>query len=111
MKIPHKRYCIVCARPIKKRVSEIRVQPISLDHTANFMTAHINADLRTLDDCRRHTNAPFIISTRRRDGDLITAFTTWDGESYVDQYFCRNVCAVRQGYAAASHGHRFTWRG
>lgn len=109
MSIPHNRHCIVCGRAIAKRTQEVRVQPTSFNHTANFMTAQVQADLHSIEDCRRYTNAPYIISTRRRQG-LITAFSTWDGESYRDKFFCTNRCAMDQGYASAHHGARFVWK-
>ena len=37
----------------------------------------------------------------------IHAYSTWDGESYVDPYFCNGDHARCFAYAAAKHGLRF----
>ena len=35
------------------------------------------------------------------EGRHVYRATTWDGESYMDQFFCRNVCAEAMGRSAA----------
>jgi NAD(P)H-flavin reductase len=37
--------------------------------------------------------------------DYVSYVTTWDGESYRDQYFCGQPCAVRFAYLYAKDGH------
>lgn len=72
--------------------------------------ARVHEDLRTLADCKRHTNEPYVLSAMR-SGGLIVRFTVWDGVSYRHLgYFCTNRCAVDQGYASARSGARFTWK-
>lgn len=39
--------------------------------------------------------------TRAKSKTLIDEFSTWDGESYVDEFFCTGTCAQRYGYRMA----------
>jgi hypothetical protein len=38
---------------------------------------------------------------RKAGGDVIDSVTTWDGESYRDQFFCTDAHARQFGYATA----------
>jgi hypothetical protein len=40
----------------------------------------------------------------------VYSYTTWDGESYVDEFFCNGDHAQRFAYAAARHGLRLKGR-
>lgn len=107
MKRPSKA-CIVCGRPVRRWSEDIEVKPLSARGFSS--TAQVHADLRTLADCKRHTNQPHVLSAMRMGG-LIVRFTVWDGESYYLQgYFCTNRCATEQGFASAQNGHRYTWK-
>ncbi len=108
MKLRSKK-CIVCGRAIRKRVVDIMVLPVT-GTTGHSIRVDVEADLRTKADCARHTNAPFIVAIRRNREGFVTRFGTWDGESFVDRYFCTNSCAQSQGYASADSGQRFTWK-
>lgn len=105
---PPSKACIVCGRSVPRMSRDITVSPPSLDGGYDRQ-APVVADLRTLDDCRRHTNLPFVLSAKRLKG-LVVRFTVWDGESYLHRgYFCTNRCAMDQGFASAEHGERYTW--
>ncbi len=107
---PPSKKCIVCGRPVPRRTILYTVWPLS-NRTGGFTHAMIEADLRTVGDCRRHTNLPFIISTRRDRDGFINSFAAWDGESYSHGgYFCTGRCAQDQGYASAKHGNRYVWK-
>lgn len=109
---PRKRTCIVCGRDIPRRSTYVRVEASrgrqALDAYLSFHK--VVADLRSRDDCRRHTNEPWILSHIRNEEGLIILFTTWDGETYSDPHFCTDRCAAQQGRASAHHGDRFTWQ-
>lgn len=102
------RPCIVCKRPIPRRHDHVPVEPLT--GWSPHHEVSIKADLRTLADCRRHTNKPYILSATQNVSGMITGFNAWDGESYTSQYFCTNNCAMAQGLASAQHGHRYTWK-
>lgn len=36
---------------------------------------------------------------------LVSGFSTWDGESYADEFFCNGKCALRFAYVMARDGH------
>lgn len=105
--------CIVCGRNVPKSGAvDYHVNSPSTG-TANHWGAQVQSevDLKSIDDCRRHTNMPYIISAARNKDGFIRRFTAWDGERYQNGgWFCTNRCAIKQGMAAAQLGHRFTWR-
>lgn len=117
--------CIVCGKAIGKRLSHIwfreargeislgfgHVSPARLhgSRTSNGGMTELFLDHlpQTKEEAQRHSNHPIqrVISHR----GFITQASFWDGESYRDPYFDKGACAIKQGYAAAAHGHRFTW--
>lgn len=107
MKLPT-RACIVCSRPIKKRTTTVHIKP-----TEGFFPHRcddaVEATIRTRAECRRYTNAPYVLSHHTNNRGLVISFETWDGESFMDEFFCTNRCAQQQGYASARHGRRYTW--
>lgn len=100
--------CIVCGRRIPKRTSTVWVRP-STTRFSGGPSPVIDADLRTRADCKAYTNQLVISHQRNLDGHVVS-FETWDGSSYVNEYFCRQKCERAQGRAAAQHGARFTWK-
>lgn len=44
------------------------------------------------------------VSRNKYAGDKIVSFGEWDGESYVDEFFCTGRCARHFGYACAIDG-------
>jgi len=107
MKLPS-RPCIVCGRPIARRSETVHLAPS--EGWTPGMHQGIPADIKTREECRRFTNAPYIVSLKKNDEGWIYEFQKWDGESFMSSYFCTNRCAMDQGYAAAKHGHRYVWR-
>jgi len=116
--------CIVCGKPIAKRYSVVwfrqpqegapasvfgpAIEP-SPDGTRVGDTWFLAQRPINKEEAQRYSNHAIqrIIGWQ---GDAITGATYWDGESYMNQYFCKDKCAVAQGYASAHHGHRFRWR-
>lgn len=105
--------CIVCGRPIAKRIvyNSLRSQEQADRNIGGSNWRTVDTLPRTEEELARLTNAPQITKIYRhgRDGE-ITAFNTWDGESYKDKYFCSGTCATKQGYASARHGERFVFK-
>lgn len=101
------RPCIVCGRPIAKRTTTVYIVP-DTGWSPNYQ-GH-RADVKSRCECRRFTNAPYIVSHRKNGDGFIYSFETWDGETFTDKYFCTKSCAQAQGYAAAKFGHRFLWK-
>ncbi|TCM37759.1 hypothetical protein EDF59_110155 [Novosphingobium sp. ST904] len=109
MKAPRKA-CIVCGRPVPRRSTDVPVIAPSSDFNHHY-GSRVHADLKTLADCRRHTNMPYVISALKSPDGFIIRFTEWDGESYHNGgWFCTNRCAMAQGFAAAQHGQRYVWK-
>lgn len=109
-KLPSKK-CIVCGRPVPRWTIWYAVWPLANRDGRSTVLPMIDADLRSMADCHRHTNLPFILSARRDTDGFVTSFTAWDGESYHRQgYFCTGRCAEAQGFASAQNGTRFQWK-
>jgi hypothetical protein len=121
---PNRPRCIVCGKPIAKRFGALWFQrstdgsPASPfasattpkpDGTRINQTLYLDHPPTTKDEAARYVNQPIQRIIGMHNG-YISGVTTWDGESYIDRFFCRDKCAVRQGYASAHHGDRFTWK-
>lgn len=57
-------------------------------------------------ECQRLTNDRITSVRRSADGSAISKFTTWDGETYVDRFFCNGDHARSFAYVMATAGHR-----
>jgi len=61
---------------------------------------------KTVEDCQRLTNHPIMSvhgysgSSDREWWPFIDWFSTWDGESYRDPFFCTDACAAKYGRRA-----------
>lgn len=87
--------CLNCGKPIAKRTE-----------TVGFWHNREDAP-RSLDDCKRRTNAQ-VVSVRYWPDGKVQQFTTWDGRSYDPRFghFCRNECAGLFAWKAANKGVR-----
>jgi hypothetical protein len=70
---------------------------------------------KNLADCQKLTNETVVSVEYQYEQDdnyertgrkVIHSYSTWDGESYQDKFFCNGDHAKRFGYAAAHHGLR-----
>jgi hypothetical protein len=132
--------CIVCNKPIRKKTTTwyVRAPVEAREVTYKEICGHRMVDLEALeakpagtvestvggsiktvfvdefpttkDECSRLTNETVVSVSKHHSGQHIEKFSTWDGESYEDEFFDNGRCAQKQGYAAARHGHRFEWR-
>lgn len=58
---------------------------------------------RTKAECQRFTNYPITSVSRHHDGETLTSFNAWDGESYERRFrfFCTVNCAAAFGQIKA----------
>lgn len=106
VKLKKQPYCRWCGKPIAKRTT---------NHCLwKFGTGVDYNNPVTLDDCRKKTNEQ-VVSVKYsyytdEEGNTsktmrsVYSYNTWDGESYVDEYFCNGQHARNLGYAAAAKG-------
>jgi predicted nucleic acid-binding Zn ribbon protein len=100
---PPSRYCIVCAKAIPRRVKTVEVRSKTAPFTGHAGTPVV--DLRTIDDCRNYSGTEHVYALRLWHG-YVYRFSTWDGKTWRDEFFCSNQCAIAQGYISARAGHR-----
>jgi len=110
--------CLYCHKPIPKYTTHHYVEG------AKFSFG--KSPLVTLADLRKKTNEQIVSAKyhyeqeehvpnedythvkRRVSGRrTVYSYSTWDGESYIDPFFCNGEHARNFGYAAARHGLRF----
>lgn len=84
--------CRYCGKPIPKETEVI----------------HFRGDReppRTREEAQRLTNRPIIsIAYDAYEGvRYVQRISTWDGESYIDDFFCKGEHALRYGYFAVKN--------
>ena len=72
--------------------------------TTPIRPGEIVGDLRSKADCQRHANTA-VVSVRYWHDGRVSHFSTWDGESWVDPFFCGGPCRDRFAYVMARAGH------
>ena len=67
---------------------------------------------RSKGDCQRLVNETVVnVQYSKGENDrFVVRFSTWDGQSYQDEFFCTNNCAIALGYAMARKGWRLVAR-
>jgi hypothetical protein len=115
-------YCRWCARPIRKATVTVQIVPKLTENMKNTAySRYVAGDLpKTKQECQIFTNQQIVATSRRKVFDEtlgaakydhpqidvgISQFSEWDGESYVDPFFCSGTCAQKLGYAAAGSHH------
>ena len=120
--------CIVCDKAIAKRLTYIWFKDPEPARPAGMFGAAREAKIHgmredgpilsyvyldqfptTKQEAQKYSNGQLISVRKRSDGSISEA-AFWDGESYTKKYFCKDACAVKQGWASARHGDRFTWK-
>ena len=108
--------CIVCGKPIKKKMASLSFYPATLNGRENGTRSDSGRAIYLDDEFRprnkaeaqKYTNYE-IRSVSYGSGERIFSISWWEGE-YEDEFFHSQQCAARQGYAAARAGHRWTWK-
>ena len=108
--------CRYCGKKIAKRPTTVWLETKERDFPSNFRFSRylVVSELpRTKEDCQKLTNKTVISISRQvkydyetdtRSKEFIRSFNEWDGESYIDNYFCNGGHAKRFAYAVASAG-------
>jgi hypothetical protein len=114
-------YCRMCGKPVRKHTTQHYVE-----HPMGRGRFDFDAELVTREDLQKRTNQQ-IVSVKyhyeneeheRASEDIydnrwtrhvsgrrtVYSYTTWDGESYVGEFFCNGDCAEAMGYSAARAG-------
>lgn len=100
--------CRCCGKPIPRFTRTIYVVGPNSVQTKDVVVG----PLYSKEDCQRHTNHRVVSvrydDARHDDPDQrrkVWRFTTWDGVSYEDEFFCKGTCATRFAYVMAHAGH------
>lgn len=97
--------CIYCHKAIPRRVNYVEVRSSVAPFACHAGTPI--ADLRTIEDCRKYSRTEHVYALRLWHG-YVYRFSTWDGKTWRDPYFCKDNCAKAFGYTAAKAGWKVT---
>lgn len=114
--------CRCCGRPIKKYATTVYVKDdlTKVEWGKSGLGCRqidVPARLLSKQDCQRHSNqivisVDYTIDYKDDEPDQSTRrihhFNEWDGETYVDQFFCTGTCAQRFGRLAADRTKLWT---
>lgn len=102
--------CRYCGKAIRKRTRTNWIESERKPHMTNTsFSRHVICDEPPADiaACRKLTNE-LVVSVQRYQGGRIRSFGSWDGVSYVDQFFCNGRHARLFAYAFARAGYKMT---
>lgn len=98
--------CRFCGKPIAKRtIRHYFGKRPDYCRRSDWSVDHVEQPA-TMADAQRLINEQ-IVSVRRDRRRMISDVGAWDGESYVDEFFCKGECARRFGYAMARNEQGF----
>lgn len=104
-------HCLWCGKRIPKATTRRNLVTPAM-WKESFDEAYANRP-KTLADCQKLTNEKVVsvdyqyeqdVNYDRTGRRVVHSYSTWDGESYMDPYFCNGDHAKNFGYAAAMHG-------
>jgi hypothetical protein len=104
-------YCINCGDRIRKYTTAHHFSTLGMKDT-EFSKTHPLPNPKTKAECQRLTNQQVVslrYSQNYDDGKpvgkrWVYSFTSWDGETYEDAFFCSGTCATDFAYACARAG-------
>lgn len=100
--------CRCCGKPIAKRVTAnwFRLPGTGGNNLDNryWKTHYVDAYPTTREECQRLTNEVILTAKAGKNTGKISNFNSWDGESYVDPFFCKERCAADFGRMCARSG-------
>lgn len=103
----------VHATPPRTHIPETKISLISSgkfkeEPTGKMIPIHVSPHVigipRTKEEAQKLINLK-IISVRKGDDGVISRLGVWDGETYNDQFFCKNDCAIRYAYSMVRSPH------
>jgi hypothetical protein len=115
-KSPIQPLCHYCGKPIAKHTQSVYVR----DPRGGVLgTLHtVEGPLHSKEECQRTVSDRVVSVSYEPDYSslyvggrapgtprLVASFTTWDGESWRDEFFCNGTCAARFAYLMARSGH------
>jgi hypothetical protein len=97
--------CRYCAKRIPKHTLYVSVHSQErIDPAGRYVVGPLYCKA----DCQRRSNSRVVhVSYWNADPDgrrRVSNFSTWDGVSYRDEFFCSGPCRDGFAYAAARHG-------
>lgn len=115
--------CRYCGAAIKKHTVTVYIKAEQGEHDRSYegfnRYAYTTEKITSKDQCKKLTNytvasvrwhrdkgTHYDNYTRHPENDHIDLFTEWDGESYVDQFFCNGDHAKQFAYVMARAGHQ-----
>jgi hypothetical protein len=116
-KSPKQPHCLWCGTRIAKATTRHNVVTPAM-WRQSFREAYASMP-KTIADCHKLTNEKVVSVDYQYEQDynfertgrrVVHSYSTWDGESYQDEFFCNGDHARQFGYAAAIHGLRFKKR-
>jgi hypothetical protein len=90
--------CRFCGKPIAKHTERFRFGP---HHRMIGDDARRDVKPVSKAEAQRHINGQIVSVEWSMQRDYIQSVTAWDGESYVDPFFCNGDHARRFAYAVA----------
>lgn len=122
-KSPAQPLCRYCGAMIRKHsiIVHIKTEPSDYHRAHEGWSRYIYRaePIKSMAECRALTNHQVLTVKWDRDNgtsandykrqpenDQIASFTEWDGESYVDLFFCNGDHAKRFAYVMAKAGHQ-----
>lgn len=95
--------CCNCGHAIPKRTRMI------MFGQQNYRDERFEGRPKTREEAQKYTNGIVTSSRRSADGSYLLSVNVWDGESYVDEFFCTNRCAISYAHNMArvqTHGRK-----
>jgi len=93
--------CRYCGKPIAKETRGAWFGRL----TANHSSGDYRQKPRSMEEAAKLVGKQ-VVSVRWDDDGTLFSATTWDGETYVDEFFCSNQHARYMGAKAAKMGYR-----
>lgn len=60
----------------------------------NYLDERFSGKPATREEAQKYTNGIITSASRSADGTYLATAHVWDGESYADEFFCTNRCAI-----------------
>lgn len=93
--------CRYCGGPIRKHTTMTMLHIPHKDRTVSLDYTDVDKLPTTKAEAQKHTNGQIMSVRRTLDDKAIDQFSSWDGETYVDEFFCKGEHAKRFAYVMA----------
>lgn len=97
--------CRYCGKPIAKRATTVYFEKAITQYMRDTgFSRHVLGQPTTKAEAQRLVNQEIVSVERHHSEDAIYKVSVWDGESYVDEFFCNGTHAKDYAYMVA-HNH------